>query len=688
MVRNGCVRIAGLACGWLLLLLPALPLPAQTEKVVILAAAEQRPYIDPDLPRQGYAAELVRAAFKKTGYTVELRFYPAARARSLAARGEVDGFLPVTADTGLTENFLLSAPFPGANVGLLMKRGLGVRYSPDAPRRRGETLYALRKYRFGLVRGTALAPEVEAADYLSRDYVATDLQNLDKLERGRIDLMVVDKYAASDLMILYRPHFIGTFEFLNPPLFRSDFHVAFSRLATRHTELKTNFDHGLATLQRSGGLADLLRSNGLRVQDRSADGRETITIGTVNNPDMLVMRSLSAEFEKVNPGVHLDWNILDENTLRTRLMTDLAINDGQFDVMTIGSYETQIWAARSWLTPLGGLPGSYDVDDLVSTVRDSLSYRGTLYALPFYSESSMTYYRTDLFREARVTMPTRPTWADIQQLAAAVHDPQRGIFGVCLRGKPGWGENVALVSTMVNTFGGRWFNEKWMPEIDSAPWRKAVGIYVDLLARFGPPDSNHNSYNENLTLFSQGRCGIWVDATVAAGTLFNPKKSKVASHLGIAPAPAERPDTGAHWLWTWALALPQSSKHQSTARRFIDWATSKAYIRSVARHEGWVAVPPGTRRSTYRSSGYQAAAPFSPHVLDAILSAKEPAQPPRPYTGIQYVAIPEFPAIGHKVGEEISQALTGKITVEQALGDAQTWVARQMEASGYIRDTR
>jgi sorbitol/mannitol transport system substrate-binding protein len=497
--------------------------------------------------------------------------------------------------------------------------------------------------------------------------------------------MVVDKYAASDLMILNRPHFIGAFEFLNPPLFRSDFHVAFSRHAVRHKELKTNFDRGLATLQRSGDLADLLRSNGLRVEDRSPERRETITIGTVNNPDMLVMRSLSAEFEKVNPGVHLDWNILDENTLRTRLMTDLAINDGQFDVMTIGSYETQIWAARSWLTPLGGTPGSYDVDDLISTVRDSLSYRGMLYALPFYSESSMTYYRTDLFREAGVMMPTRPTWADIQRLAAAVHDPQRGIFGVCLRGKPGWGENIALVSTMLNTFGGRWFDEKWMPEIDSAPWRKAVGIYVDLLARFGPPDSNHNSYNENLTLFSQGRCAIWVDATVAAGTLFNPKKSKVASRLGIAPAPAERPDTGAHWLWTWALALPQSSKHQSTARRFIEWATSKAYIRSVARQEGWVAVPPGTRSSTYRSSGYQAAAPFSPHVLDAIVSAREPAQPLRPYTGIQYVSIPEFPAIGHKVGEEISQALTGKITVEQALGDAQTWVAQQMEASGYIR---
>src|SRR5215475_1442861 len=182
VARNACVRIAGLACGWLLLLYPpALALPAQTERLVVLAAAEQRPYIGPDLPRQGYAAELVRAAFKETGYTVELRFYPAARARSLAARGQVDGLLPVTADTGLTDDFLISAPFPGANVGLLVKRGSVIRYSPDAPKRRGETLYALRKYRFGMVRGTALAPELEAADYLSRDYVATDLQNLDKL---------------------------------------------------------------------------------------------------------------------------------------------------------------------------------------------------------------------------------------------------------------------------------------------------------------------------------------------------------------------------------------------------------------------------------------------------------------------------------------------------------------------------
>ena len=136
----------------------------------------------------------------------------------------------------------------------------------------------------------------------------------------------------------------------------------------------------------------------------------TITIATVNNGDMVVMQRLSSEFEKQHPDIHLRWVVLEENVLRQRVTTDIATKAGQFDILTIGNYEVPIWAKQGWLEPMDNLPASYDVDDLLKPVRDGLTYKGKLYGLPFYGESAMTYYRTDLFQKAGIKMPDAPTY--------------------------------------------------------------------------------------------------------------------------------------------------------------------------------------------------------------------------------------------------------------------------------------
>ncbi|WP_304030859.1 extracellular solute-binding protein [Methyloversatilis discipulorum] len=649
-----------------------------------LVAAELSPYIGPTHAHEGYVAELVRAAFERVGYTVDIRFYPPARARSVAASGQVDGLLPAPETSSLESEFVLSAPFPGANGGLLKKRALTIPYPADAPARPLDTLRQLSHLRFGAVRGASVSAAFDGADFLKREYVDRDLQNLDKLALGRIDLMVVDKFRASDLMILHRPHLIGQLEFLQPPLFRSDFHVAFSRRAPQHERLRADFNRGLSALVREGRVEDILMRHGLSVRKEQASGREVITVATVNNPDMLLLKSLSGEFTRENPGVQIEWRVLDEHSLRTRLMTDLAIADGQFDVMTIGSYEAPLWAARGWLTPFRDLPAAYRADDLLVSVRDSLSFNGELYALPFYAESSMTFYRRDLFRAADVVMPAQPSYADIRRLAARLHDPARGVYGICLRGRPGWGENVTLLTTMVNTFGGRWFDPQWRPEIDSAPWREAASIYVDLLRRYGPPDAHLNGFPETLDLFARGHCAMWIDATVAAGMLFDPRTSSFAASLGFAPAPVERVRDGANWLWVWALAVPESSPNKALARRFVEWATSAEYVKLVASRRGWVAVPPGTRQSTYDAPGYRDTAPFSRFVNDAIASART-RLPGRHYSGVQWVGIPEFPAIGHAVGTELARALRGEQDVDAALRRSQAEVTRLMRDSGYLK---
>lgn len=658
---------------------------AQSAEPVRLAAVEMAPYLGADAERQGYAADLVRRALAHSGHTVEIRFYPPARALSLVESGQVDGMLAVGGGASSSAALRLSRPFPGLNLGLLKRRVDPIPYAPDADRRPAETLRTLAGYRIGAVRGLAMPAVFEAEAALRREYVANDLQNLDKLALGRIDLMLVDKYRASDLMVLHRPHLIGQLEFLNPPLFASPFHIAWSTGTPRRDALAKAFDRALEVMQADGEVREILFSHGLRNGEANDAATVRLTIGTVSNPDMLVMRRLSAEFERTHPGILLDWRVIDETVLRTRLMTDLAIADGQFDVMTIGSYETPIWGQRGWLEPLGKLPPAYGLDDIIPSVRASLTHQGQLYALPFYAESSMTYYRTDLFERAGLRMPKRPDYDDIERFARRLHDPEGGVYGVCLRGKVGWGENIAVIAPMANTYGGRWFDARWRPELESAGWREAVTRYVSLLRQYGPADAAERGYRESLQLFAEGRCAIWIDATVAAGYLFNPRVSTVAGKVGYAAAPIGRVDVGESWLWSWALAIPASSTRKAQARQFIEWATSRSYIERVGRDEGWIAVPPGTRLSTYAHPAYLAAAPFAAFVASSISEA-DVELPGRHYRGIQTVSIDEFPAVGYALAVEVNRALTGRVTVDQALRNAQEEIRRIMEAAGYYNE--
>jgi sorbitol/mannitol transport system substrate-binding protein len=411
----------------------------------------------------------------------------------------------------------------------------------------------------------------------------------------------------------------------------------------------------------------------------------TVTIATLNNPDMIELKKLSPAFEKANPDIQLKWVILEENVLRQRATTDITTNSGQFDVMAIGTYEAPQWGKRGWLAPMDNLPASYDLDDVVKTARDGLSYNGQLYALPFYVESSMTYYRKDLFEAAGLKMPDQPTYDQIKQFADKLTDKSKGQYGICLRGKAGWGENMAFFSTVVNTYGGRWFDEKWQAQLNTPEWHKALTFYSDLLKNDGPPGASSNGFNENLTLMSSGKCAMWIDATVAAGMLYNKAQSQVADKIGFAAAPVAVTPKGNHWLWSWSLAIPKTSKSQDAAKKFATWATSKEYIELAAKDEGWASVPPGTRKSTYANPEYKKAAPFGDFVLSAIESASptDATLQKVPYTGVQFVGIPEFQSFGTVVGQSIAGVVAGQTTVDAALTAGNAAANRAVKQAGY-----
>jgi sorbitol/mannitol transport system substrate-binding protein len=420
-----------------------------------------------------------------------------------------------------------------------------------------------------------------------------------------------------------------------------------------------------------------------------AQAQTKLTIASVNNPDMVTMQELSTAFEAENPDIALEWLFLDEGTLRSRLTTDVSTGGGSFDLVTVGAYETPLWAANGWIESVDALNAAnpdvapdYDFDDLLPAIKDGLSYNGELFAVPFYAESSFTMYNKALFDAAGLTMPEQPTWEQIREFACQLNDPANGVSGIVLRGKPGWGDNMAPITTVVNTYGGQWFDAEGRPTINTPEWNAALTFYRDLVNECGPAGVTGISFPEALQLMSTGKAAMWVDATVAAGFLAT---SEQGANIATALAPIGPVEKGNAWLWSWNLAIPSSSDAKEAAFKFMTWATSKGYIERVAEAKGWASIPPGTRKSTYANQSYLDAASFAPTVLGAIERANpnDSTANPQVAPGVQFVGIPEFQGIGNDVAQIVAEILAGDTSVEDGLARAQELADQAMQDAGY-----
>jgi sorbitol/mannitol transport system substrate-binding protein len=408
-----------------------------------------------------------------------------------------------------------------------------------------------------------------------------------------------------------------------------------------------------------------------------ADGHaKELTIAIVNNGHMINMQKVAEAYTE-ETGVKLNWVSLEEGVLREQVTSDTATGGGQYDIINIGMQEAPIWGAAGWIEPLE-FGADYDVDDILPAMRAGLSHEGTLYAAPFYGESSMVMYRKDLTDAAGVTIADNDSWENITDAAAAMHDPDNGVYGACLRGKPGWGDGMAFVTTVANSFGAAWFDKDYNPTLNTPEWNAAVTMYVNLLNNYGPPGSEGNSFNEILALYNEDKCGLWIDATIAASFLEN-------ENVAYAQSPNAGNPVGANWLWAWAMAIPAGSPNADESQKFIEWATSKEYVQAVGNHPdfGWGSVPTGQRASTYAIPEFQAVAKFAAAEMAAIDSAAPEATDLKPYVGVQFVAIPEFPEVGSAVSQEIAAALSGAKSVEDALAAGQAAAESIMTEAGY-----
>ncbi|MFJ3230485.1 ABC transporter substrate-binding protein [Streptomyces sp. NPDC086787] len=408
----------------------------------------------------------------------------------------------------------------------------------------------------------------------------------------------------------------------------------------------------------------------------SGSGGDSINVLMVNNPQMAQLQKLTAEHFTAETGIKVNFTVLPENDVRDKISQDFANQAGQYDVATLSNYEIPIYARNNWLHEMNAYVAkdpAYDEQDVLKPMRQSLTGDdGRLYGQPFYGESSFLMYRKDVFAKKGLTMPAHPTWTQVAELAAKTDGAEPGMKGVCLRGLPGWGEVMAPLTTVVNTFGGTWFDKDWKARLDSPEFEKATKFYVDLVREHGESGAAQSGFAECLNNMTQGKAAMWYDATSAAG-LLEAAKSPVKGKLGYAPAPVEKTRSSG-WLYTWAWGIQKASRNPDKAWKFVSWASSKRYEELVGSTVGWSDVPAGKRASTYTNAAYRAeASAFQDMTRDAIEHTRpnDPGVQPRPAPGIQFVGIPEFTDLGTKVSQEISAAIAGHQSVESALKKSQ-----------------
>ena len=408
-----------------------------------------------------------------------------------------------------------------------------------------------------------------------------------------------------------------------------------------------------------------------------AQAAATINVLMVGNPQMKDLQTLTADNFTKKTGIKVNYTVLPENELRDKVTQDVASGAGQYDVVTLGMYDIANWGGTGKVKALDSYvakDAAWDKADVFPAMIKGLSGKdGKLYAAPFYGESSMLMYRKDLAEKAGVKMPLRPTWQQVAAAAAKMNDPKNGVAGICLRGLPGWGEQFAPLTTVVNTFGGTWFTKDWQAKVNDKPFVDAVSFYVDLLKKSGQKGAAQSGFTECDNAMAQGKAAMWYDATSATGSIEKTGFSNFVGKFGYSYAPTVKTKASG-WLWAWAFAIEGSSKQAANAWKFISWATSKDYENLVGNKLGWTAVPDGKRASTYANTKYQAATAAYYKVVLGSLEAADPLNPgvqPRPTSGIQFVAIPEFADLGTAVSQEVAKAITGGQSVKAALDKGQ-----------------
>ena len=246
------------------------------EKKVKLLTLEWEPYVGSAMPDYGYTAAIVTRAFTKAGYKVSIAFHPWDEAMALAAKGEADGVFPAYHEKSREDHFIFSDSLATSPLGLCKRKyfqtqsptgvseksGSDIQFITDPRIDEVQALKDLKAYTFGVVKGYANTPAFDAADYLQKVTADSDADNMALLLRDQVDLIVIDRYVARNILVKKYPWHSDKIEFMHPPLSVKNLYLAVSKKSAHPDKMIKDFNAGLAILIEDGVLDKLKHQYG------------------------------------------------------------------------------------------------------------------------------------------------------------------------------------------------------------------------------------------------------------------------------------------------------------------------------------------------------------------------------------------------------------------------------------------
>ncbi len=309
------------------------------------------------------------------------------------------------------------------------------------------------------------------------------------------------------------------------------------------------------------------------------------------------------EFERLS-GVRVVVETFPEAQFRNKVLVELASGTGALDAfMLTPNQEGNLYLKSGWLEPLSSYvsnpaltaPGFDQADFFPASIR-AASIGGGLVGLPIQQETTMLFYRKDLFQKYNIAVPK--TFAELEAAAKALHN-RDGVAGIGLRGRGA--AATSQLAPYLFGHGGDWLSPNRRSRFFDTEWVNALTFYSGLLRNYGPAGSTTMSWPEITSLFAQGKLAMFTDGSLFKSILDDPRTSTVADKVGYAAFPAGPTGKRTPVAITWALSMSKASKNKTATWLFMQWATNKQNQLRVL-----LADVPASRKSAWNSAEYKA----------------------------------------------------------------------------------
>ena len=389
---------------------------------------------------------------------------------------------------------------------------------------------------------------------------------------------------------------------------------------------------------------------------------EEINVVLFGMPYTNGLQKLAGDFE-AETGIKANIDVVGQDVFENRITLSFTGGSGDIDVVHTPVIQVQRWVAADWLLPMTeaveAMPGK---SDILAGPLDAYVINGEQMAVPFMAGVGLMTYRKDILEEAGQEVPE--TWEDMLKVAAAVSNDDQS--AIALRAVPGQGFNMFIFPMVMRAYGGNFFADytggDLTPAINSPENLEALNVYIELLNEYAPQGAGNFNFAEVLAAAQNGQIVFAVEGTGIVSQIVDPTKSEFAEQTALALPPGG-PEGRSPALGVHGLGIPANAKNSEAAAKFIEWAVSKETVTKISLSEAFPDFTTGTVADDPEVVAKYAA--VHPDFLKLRVEALDLA------IGHYRPLVPEWPALGQAIGENINAAVNGLMSPEDALEAAE-----------------